>query len=39
MLNIAVWGAVLAYMLQMVSFVLLRREVPERQAAMGQPDR
>jgi ethanolamine permease len=27
-LNIAVWGAVLAYMLQMVSFVLLRRKFP-----------
>jgi ethanolamine permease len=27
-LNIAVWGAVLAYILQMVSFVLLRRQYP-----------
>ena len=27
-LNIAVWGAVLAYLLQMVSFVLLRRNLP-----------
>jgi ethanolamine permease len=27
-LNIAVWGAVLAYMLQMVSFVVLRRKFP-----------
>ncbi|MCI4676408.1 amino acid permease [Candidatus Mycolicibacterium alkanivorans] len=27
-LNIAVWGAVLAYMLQMISFVLLRRKFP-----------
>lgn len=27
-LNIAVWGAVLAYILQMVSFVLLRRNFP-----------
>jgi ethanolamine permease len=27
-LNIAVWGAVLAYMLQMVSFVLWRRKFP-----------
>ncbi len=27
-LNIAVWGAVLAYMLQMVSYVLLRRRFP-----------
>lgn len=27
-LNIAVWGAVLAYFLQMVSFVLLRRRFP-----------
>jgi ethanolamine permease len=27
-LNIAVWGAVLAYLLQMVSFVILRRKFP-----------
>lgn len=27
-LNIAVWGAVLAYMLQMASFILLRRKFP-----------
>ena len=27
-LNIAVWGAVIAYLLQMVSFVLLRRKFP-----------
>ena len=27
-LNIAVWGAVLAYLLQMVSFILLRRKFP-----------
>lgn len=27
-LNIAVWGAVVAYLLQMVSFVLLRRKFP-----------
>lgn len=27
-LNIAVWGAVIAYILQMVSFVLLRRKFP-----------
>ncbi|WP_121251395.1 amino acid permease [Nocardioides ferulae] len=27
-LNIAVWGAVIAYMLQMVSFVLLRQKFP-----------
>jgi ethanolamine permease len=27
-LNIAVWGAVLAYLLQMVSFVILRRNMP-----------
>lgn len=27
-LNIAVWGAVIAYLLQMVSFVLLRRKYP-----------
>ena len=28
-LNIAVWGAVLAYLLQMVAFVLLRQRFPE----------
>ncbi|HSI26860.1 MAG TPA: amino acid permease [Aeromicrobium sp.] len=28
-LNIAVWGAVIAYLLQMVSFVLLRRNFPD----------
>jgi ethanolamine permease len=28
-LNIAVWGAVLAYLLQMASFVILRRKFPE----------
>ena len=28
MLNIAVWGAVIAYILQMTSFVLLRRKFP-----------
>jgi ethanolamine permease len=28
-LNIAVWGAVLAYLLQMISFVLLRRKMPD----------
>lgn len=27
-LNIAVWGAVLAYLLQMISFVILRRKFP-----------
>lgn len=27
-LNIAVWGAVLAYLLQMVSFIILRRKYP-----------
>jgi ethanolamine permease len=27
-LNIAVWGAVLAYLLQMISFVILRRKLP-----------
>ena len=29
-LNIAVWGAVIAYLLQMVSYVLLRRKFPTR---------
>jgi ethanolamine permease len=28
-LNIAVWGAVLAYFLQMVAFVILRRKLPD----------
>ena len=28
-LNIAVWGAVLAYLLQMISFVLLRKKLPD----------
>ncbi|WP_127473861.1 amino acid permease [Microbacterium sulfonylureivorans] len=28
-LNIAVWGAVLAYLLQMISFVILRRKFPD----------
>ncbi|MET0297014.1 MAG: amino acid permease, partial [Microbacterium sp.] len=28
-LNIAVWGAVLAYFLQMVSFIILRRKFPD----------
>ncbi|MFD1715694.1 amino acid permease [Amnibacterium flavum] len=28
-LNIAVWGAVLAYILQMVSFIVLRRKFPD----------
>ena len=28
-LNIAVWGAVLAYLLQMISFVLLRKRLPD----------
>ncbi|KQZ85791.1 amino acid ABC transporter permease [Microbacterium sp. Root166] len=28
-LNIAVWGAVLAYLLQMVAFVILRRKFPD----------
>ena len=27
-LNIAVWGAVLAYLLQMISFIILRRKFP-----------
>ncbi|MDY0907877.1 amino acid permease [Microbacterium sp. CFBP9034] len=28
-LNIAVWGAVLAYLLQMISFIILRRKFPD----------
>lgn len=36
-LNIAVWGAVLAYMLQMVSFVLLRRKFPDARRPWVSP--
>lgn len=36
-LNIAVWGAVLAYMLQMVSFVLLRRKFPSARRPYVSP--
>ncbi|CAN5557028.1 amino acid permease [soil metagenome] len=36
-LNIAVWGAVLAYMLQMVSFVLLRRKFPNARRPYVSP--
>jgi ethanolamine permease len=36
-LNIAVWGAVLAYMLQMVSFVLLRRKFPNARRPWVSP--
>lgn len=36
-LNIAVWGAVLAYMLQMVSFVLLRRKFPHARRPYVSP--
>ncbi|BBZ34285.1 amino acid permease [Mycolicibacterium confluentis] len=36
-LNIAVWGAVLAYMLQMVSFVLLRRRFPNARRPWVSP--
>ena len=38
-LNIAVWGAVLSYMLQMVSFVILRRKFPNAIASVQEPDR
>ena len=36
-LNIAVWGAVLAYLLQMVAFVLLRRRFPNAQRPYVSP--
>ncbi len=36
-LNIAVWGAVLSYLLQMVAFVILRRKLPN--AATGRTSR
>ncbi|WP_102143471.1 amino acid permease [Mycobacterium hubeiense] len=36
-LNIAVWGAVLAYMLQMISFVLLRRKFPNARRPWVSP--
>ena len=37
MLNIAVWGAVIAYVLQMVSFVLLRRKFPDAERPYRSP--
>jgi ethanolamine permease len=36
-LNIAVWGAVIAYVLQMVSFVLLRRKFPQASRPYRSP--
>ncbi len=36
-LNIAVWGAVIAYVLQMVSFVLLRRRFPRAHRPYRSP--
>jgi len=36
-LNIAVWGAVLAYLLQMVSYVLLRRKFPNASRPYRSP--
>ena len=36
-LNIAVWGAVVSYMLQMVSFVLLRRKYPNAERPYKSP--
>ena len=36
-LNIAVWGAVLAYMLQMISFLLLRRKFPNARRPWVSP--
>ena len=37
MLNIAVWGAVIAYLLQMVSFIILRRKFPNAKRPYRQP--
>ncbi|MDT0186024.1 amino acid permease [Microbacterium sp. ARD31] len=36
-LNIAVWGAVLAYFLQMVSFVILRKKLPDVERPYRSP--
>jgi ethanolamine permease len=36
-LNIAVWGAVLAYFLQMVSFIILRRKFPDAKRPYKSP--
>ncbi|MGW9181870.1 amino acid permease [Agromyces sp. NPDC055661] len=36
-LNIAVWGAVLAYLLQMVAFVILRRKYPNAERPYRSP--
>ena len=36
-LNIAVWGAVLAYLLQMVSFIILRRKFPNASRPYKSP--
>ena len=36
-LNIAVWGAVLAYLLQMVAFVILRRKYPNAKRPFVSP--
>lgn len=36
-LNIAVWGAVLAYFLQMVSFIILRRKFPHAERPYRSP--
>ena len=36
-LNIAVWGAVLSYMLQMISFVVLRRRFPTAERPYVSP--
>jgi len=36
-LNIAVWGAVLAYLLQMVSFIILRRKYPNAERPYVSP--
>lgn len=37
MLNIAVWGAVLAYFMQMVAFIVLRRKFPNANRPYRSP--
>jgi ethanolamine permease len=36
-LNIAVWGAMLAYIMQMISFIILRRKFPELERPYRSP--
>ena len=39
LLNMAVFGAMLSYILQAVSFILLRQNQPQHRAAVSQPAR